>query len=119
MSSTPRVGGSRDDHCSSRFPRLPCRNRSHDVPPLSPRLVEGEGDRCTGDVQASATPTEARRPCQVRYGQLAAAPVRETGLAPPSNLVCHGMLYSSWAARCHAHAHAIMLAGHEVTRYRR
>lgn len=22
-----------------------CRNRSHDVPPLSPRLVEGEGDR--------------------------------------------------------------------------
>lgn len=76
-----------------------CRNRSHDVPPLSPRLVEGEGDRWPGDVQASATPTEARRPCQVRHVQLAAAPVCETGLADPSNLVCHGMLCFSWAAR--------------------
>lgn len=99
-----------------------CRNRSHDVPPLSPRLVEGEGDRWPGDVQASATPTEARRPCQVRYVQLAAAPVCETGLAAPSNLVCHGMLCFSWAARDAMPMPMPMpslLAGHEVTRYRR
>lgn len=35
----------------------------------------------------------------MRYVQLAAAPVCETGLADPSNLVCHGMLCFSWAAR--------------------
>lgn len=90
-----------------------CRNRSHDVRPLSPRLLEGEGDRWPGDVQASAIPTEARRPCQVRYVQLAAAPVCETGLAPPPLIWCvMAMLCFSWAA-CHAmpmpcHAHAIM-----------
>lgn len=62
-----------------------CRNRSHDVPPLSPRLVEGEGDRWPpgGLFKLPRHPPRRRRPCQVRYVQLAAAPVCETGLAAP------------------------------------